>query len=55
LLSRAGGSLYDLETQAELAESLGFLTQAALDELLTDCAEVGRMLHGLANSMKEER
>ncbi len=54
-LSRARGSLYELETQAELAESLGFLTQAALDELLTDCAEVGRMLHGLVNSMKEER
>jgi four helix bundle protein len=54
-LSRARGSLYELETQAELAENFGFLKKGELDSLLTACAEMGRMLHGLTNSMKEEK
>jgi four helix bundle protein len=54
-LSRARGSLYELETQAELAESFGLLKKKGLDRLLDDCAEVGRMLHGLTNSLKEEK
>lgn len=54
-LSRARGSLYELETQAELAESFGFLKKAELDGLLSACGEVGRMLHGLTDSMREEK
>ena len=54
-LTRARGSLYELETQAELAESLGYLKKPALDETLSECREVGRMLHGLLNSMREEK
>ena len=45
-LSRARGSLYELETQAELAEGLGYLKKPDLDEILSECREVGRMLHG---------
>lgn len=52
-LSRARGSVYELETQAELAESFGFLRREELNRLLSACAEVGRMLHGLSNSMRE--
>lgn len=51
-LSRARGSLYEVETQAELAESLGLMSRSDLDPLLGDCKEVGRMIHGLMNSMK---
>ena len=51
-ISRARGSLYELETQAELAAGLGFVARADLDHALADCDEVGRMLHGLAKSMK---
>ena len=54
-LSRARGSLYELETQAELAEGLGYLKRPNLDQLLSECVEVGRMLHGLVNSMREEQ
>jgi four helix bundle protein len=54
-LSRARGSLYELETQAELAESFGFLKKTESDSLLNACGELGRMLHGLTNSMKEEK
>ena len=54
-LGQARGSLYELETQAELAESLGYMQRADLDRILSQCGEIGRMLHGLVNSMKEER
>jgi four helix bundle protein len=51
-LSHARGSLYELETQAELAENLSFITSTDLDRILSQCKEVGRMLHGLINSMR---
>lgn len=54
-LSHARGSLYELETQAELAETLAYLKRADLDRILSQCREVGRMLHGLVNSMKEDK
>jgi four helix bundle protein len=54
-LSRARGSLYELETQAELAEGLALISKPDLDQLLSDCGEVGRMLHGLLNSMREDK
>jgi four helix bundle protein len=52
-LGHARGSLYELETQAELAESLAFMTRSDLDRILSQCGEVGRMLHGLINSIRE--
>jgi len=54
-LSRARGSLYEIETQAELAEGLGYLKKPQLNQVLSECQEVGRMLHGLINSMREEK
>jgi four helix bundle protein len=54
-LCRARGSLYELETQAELAESLQFMNRPDLDRILSMCGEVGRMLHGLINSMREDK
>ena len=54
-LGHARGSLYELETQAELAEGLGYMSRADLDRVLSLCREVGRMLHGLVNSMKEDK
>lgn len=53
-LCHARGSLYELETQVELAESLGYLDKQRLQQTLSSCQEVGRMLHGLVNSMKGE-
>lgn len=54
-LTRARGSLYELETQSELSESLGMMTKTELDQVLASCSEIGRMLHGLLNSMKEDK
>ncbi|MFT4114595.1 four helix bundle protein [Silvibacterium sp.] len=53
-LGHARGPLFELETQTELAESLGFLSKEDGMHVLSLCKEVGRMLHGLLNSMKEE-
>jgi four helix bundle protein len=52
-LGHSRGSLFELETQAELAESLGYMKKEQLDKLLAASSEVGRMLNGLLNSMKE--
>lgn len=53
-LTRARGSLYELETQSELAESLGMMEKTDLEQVLSSCGEIGRMLHGLLNSMRKE-
>ncbi len=53
-LTRARGSLYELETQSELAESLEMMEKTELEQILSSCKEIGRMLHGLLNSMRED-
>jgi len=52
-LGHSRGSLFELETQAELAESLGYLEKEQMEKLLSASGEVGRMINGLLNSMKE--
>jgi four helix bundle protein len=52
-LSRARGSLNELETQAELAESSCHLARSELEPLMLDCIELGRMIHGRLNSTKD--
>jgi four helix bundle protein len=54
-LTRARGSLYELETQMELASRLGFLNKQSEEQFMASCSEIGRMLHGLLNSMREEK
>lgn len=46
-LTQARGSLNELETQLEIAGSLGYLSNASLQDLLKESATVGRMLNGL--------
>jgi four helix bundle protein len=46
-LAQARGSLFELETQIELASGLDYLTTEAERKLLESCHEVGRMLNGL--------
>ena len=52
-LGQARGSLNEVETQLELPASLGYLPEEALQQLLADCAEAGRMLNGLLNSVRQ--
>jgi four helix bundle protein len=46
-LSQARGTLFELETQIDLARNLGLLDAEQAKALLADAAEIGRMLHGL--------
>jgi four helix bundle protein len=45
-LGQARGSLYELETQVELATEFGFVNSAQAQPILREAAEVGRMLEG---------
>lgn len=51
-LGQARGSLFELETQLELACGLGFLDYQKVEPLLQECAEIARMLNGLLNTIK---
>ena len=50
----ARGSNYELETQIELADRLGFAQKASVDEILHRSAEVGKLLKGLLLHLKTE-
>jgi four helix bundle protein len=51
-LSIAHGSLREVETQILIAERLHYLSSDVRCALLTQAAEVGRLLNGLMNSLK---
>ena len=51
-LNQARGSLYEVETQLELARNLGMIPQETTATLLEMAAEIGRMLHGLRNVLR---
>ena len=51
-LKIAQGSLKELETHAILSGRLGYLAEAEIDDLLSCCDELGRMLGGLIRSVK---
>lgn len=50
-LNRARGSLFEIETQLQIAESLGYLTSPG--ELLQHTEEVGKMLNGMIAGTKQ--
>ena len=52
-LSIAHGSLCELGTQILIAQRLSYLDQPAYEQLEDLTARVGRLIHGLANSLKK--
>ena len=50
----AYGSLAELETQLLISQRLGFLNGEVVDRLLESTSEIGRMLNGLRNSLKQQ-
>src|SRR5437667_9229628 len=50
-LSIARGSLLELETQALVAQRLGYLQSEVAERLLISAAEVSRLISGLARSL----
>jgi four helix bundle protein len=50
-LGQARGSLYELETQGQLAIRLGYTGEAEISRLLDLASEVNRLLNGLISSL----
>jgi four helix bundle protein len=46
-LCHARGSLLEVETQLEIAQNLGYLSEKSIHDLLSQAKEIGRMLNGL--------
>jgi len=51
-LSNAKGSLFGVETQIMIADGLGYLTRPQCEDLLSQSAEVGRLLNGLMKAFR---
>ena len=49
------GSEAELQTQLELAVRRAYISSERAGALLNDAAEIGRMLHGLFNSLERQR
>jgi four helix bundle protein len=52
-LSIAHGSLRELETQTLIAERLSYIDTDSLDEVLLAANEVGRLITGLSNKLRD--
>lgn len=53
-LYRARGSLFEVETQLEIASNLGYLASDAFQELREQAASVARVLNGLIVSVEKQ-
>ena len=51
-LGNARGSLYEMQTQLELAIDMGYLDNRKGNELMSEAQEVGRILNGLLKSLR---
>ena len=51
-LTLSRGSLVEIETQLVIAQNLGYLPAKAIQPLLAQAAELGRILNGLMASIK---
>ncbi|HVP44083.1 MAG TPA: four helix bundle protein [Terriglobales bacterium] len=51
-LVQARGSLYEVESELEIARDLHYITDTEADQLVASCNEVARVLNGLINSTK---
>lgn len=54
-LGQARGSLFEVETQLELAGNLGYLTTEKLPSLLSQCEKITRMLNALLRTLRPEQ
>ena len=54
MLSRARGSVLEVQTQIEIARNLGFLTNEKFEDLLAKADEVGRVINGLIRSIRKQ-
>lgn len=52
-LSQARGSLYELQTQVELAGDLGFVDKKGSEEVMTEASEIASMIHALLATLRQ--
>jgi four helix bundle protein len=52
-LSQARGSLYELQTQIELAGDLGFVNKERAQSLMSEAAEIASMIQGLVAKLRK--
>lgn len=53
-LAQARGSLYELQTQIELARDLGFATTDGANQVLAEASEIASMMHGLLAAIQQK-
>jgi four helix bundle protein len=53
-LGHARASLFEVETQIEIAARLEYVTPDKTGELLAQCSELGRIINGLLSSLEPE-
>ncbi len=53
-LSRARGSLLEVETQLEIAHNVGFLDNSTFEGLFESAASTGRVLNGLISAVRRQ-
>jgi four helix bundle protein len=51
-LANARGSLFEMQTQLELASDLHLLPQNGFEDLMNQCEEVARIINGLLSSLE---
>ncbi len=51
-LSQARGSLFELQTQVELASELGFVARDAVQPVMLEAEEIASMMQGLMATLK---
>ena len=54
MLSRARGSILEVQTQIEIARNLRFLAEEAFTDLLAKADEVGRLINGLIRTIQRQ-
>jgi four helix bundle protein len=52
-LAQARGSIFELETQIQLASDFGYVQPPAAKELMEECGEISRMVNGLLSTLNE--
>jgi four helix bundle protein len=52
-LAQARGSLFELETQIELASNFGYIQPSRATELAGECVEIARMVNGLLTTLND--
>jgi four helix bundle protein len=52
-LGNARGSLYELQTQIELAADIGYFSNESVEEFLEQSSEVARLINGLLASLSK--